>query len=204
MEYVSTTAPWPIPLGWRYVYEDMPSIERTVGPWSLIVAQDEGQWVWWLCPINDSSSVARGDGQDLLGAMWQVFDALAKQLPQCNKCGFRIHGCPNCDEDLKGPPTGANSGPEPGASVIRIERHARVTASGAPQLGLCPASGAPCSAGLLLQSAVMLHERAGVRVAAMALSSALDCNDHEAIQEHAATLRSAMGWDPAIGGGWLG
>lgn len=72
------------------------------------------------------------------------------------------------------------------------------------QLGLCPASGAPCSAELLLQSAVMLHERAGVRVAAMALSSALDCNDHEAIQEHAATLRSAMGWDPAIGGGFTG
>ena len=79
MEYVSTTAPWPIPLGWAYLYEDMHGIERGVGQWRLFVSEDEG-WVWWLCPEGSNLSVARGEASDMLGAIWGVFDALTKQL----------------------------------------------------------------------------------------------------------------------------
>lgn len=79
MKYLSTTAPWPIPVGWSYIFEDMHGIERSVGQWRLLVSEDEG-WVWWLCPEGSNLSIARGEADDMLGAIWGAFDALARQI----------------------------------------------------------------------------------------------------------------------------
>jgi len=78
-----TTAPWPIPLGWRFVQEapeEMPSIERKVGNYLLIVGDDDGEWRWWLCPLGSYMSVAKGDGFDMITAICQCLDALATRL----------------------------------------------------------------------------------------------------------------------------
>ena len=77
---LTTVATIPVPTGWRYVWEDMPSIERDVGNHTLIVALEDGTWHWWLCPKGTATSVARGDAWDMLDAVWRVFDALARRL----------------------------------------------------------------------------------------------------------------------------
>lgn len=76
-------SPWPVPVGWAYVQVEqngMHSIERDVGEYTLVIGQDEGKWRWWLCPKGEQSSLTRGDGLDLLDAVWRCFDALAKEL----------------------------------------------------------------------------------------------------------------------------
>ena len=86
-------APWPVPHGWAYVWEDMHSIERAVGNYKLCIGQDDGEWRWWLCPNDSGLSIARGEGHDLLDAIWRAFDALATQLDNqihldiCVECG---------------------------------------------------------------------------------------------------------------------
>ncbi len=70
----------PVPTGWRYVFEEMPSIERDVGAFTLTVGLDDGDWHWWLCPLGSGFSVEHGEGVDMLDAIWQVFDALARRL----------------------------------------------------------------------------------------------------------------------------
>ena len=70
----------PVPTGWRYVWEDMPSIERDVGNHTLIVALEDGTWHWWLCIQGNPSSLDRGQGDDMVDAIWRVFDALARRL----------------------------------------------------------------------------------------------------------------------------
>jgi hypothetical protein len=75
------SSPWPVPSGWTYVYaEGMHCIEREVGPFKLSICDDDGQWVWWLCPQNDPLGCQRGEGHDVLDAMWRCFDALATAL----------------------------------------------------------------------------------------------------------------------------
>jgi len=85
MGFVSTTAPWPIPVGWSYVYEDIHSIGRDVGEWRLTIADQEEdarwpRWSWWLCPKGSSFSLAHGEADDMLGAIWNAFNALARQI----------------------------------------------------------------------------------------------------------------------------
>jgi hypothetical protein len=73
-------APWPVPHGWKFVQEDMPSIVRIVGDYNLIVAEDDGEWVWWLCPAGDSMSVSRGDAFDMIDGITRALDAFAKAV----------------------------------------------------------------------------------------------------------------------------
>lgn len=71
----------PVPTGWRFVVEDgMPSVERDVGGFTLTVGLDDDDWRWWLCPLGSGSSVENGKGADMVDAIWQVFDALARRL----------------------------------------------------------------------------------------------------------------------------
>ena len=74
------TAPWPVPTGWAYVWDDIHSIERDVGDYTLIVAQEGDKWLWWLCPKGKATSVARGETFDMLDAVWRTFDALATKM----------------------------------------------------------------------------------------------------------------------------
>lgn len=82
-----TTAPWPIPVGWSYVYEDIHSIARDVGGWRLTIAEQEedarwARWTWWVGPKGSTSGVVRGEADDMLSAIWCAFDALARQLEE--------------------------------------------------------------------------------------------------------------------------
>ena len=71
----------PVPTGWRFVLEDdVPSIERDVGDFTLTVGLDDSEWRWWLCPSGHSGAVHSGSGADMVDAIWQVFDALARRL----------------------------------------------------------------------------------------------------------------------------
>jgi hypothetical protein len=75
------TATIPVPTGWSFVLEDdMPSIERSVGAFTLTIGLDDYEWRWWLCPRGSSSSLDQGSGADMVDAIWQVFDALARRL----------------------------------------------------------------------------------------------------------------------------
>ena len=73
----------PVPAGWTFVQEaaeEMPSVERDVGAFTLTVGLDDDEWRWWLCPRGSCSSVEQGRGEDLVDSIWQVFDALARRL----------------------------------------------------------------------------------------------------------------------------
>lgn len=75
----------PVPAGWTFIQEDseeMPSIERNVGAFTLTIGLDDCEWRWWLCLRGSWSSVEKGRGEDLVDSIWQVFDALARRLDE--------------------------------------------------------------------------------------------------------------------------
>ena len=79
-------APWPVPHGWAYVYDDMHSIERDVGGYTLIIGQDGAKWHWWLCPKGQGTSIDRGEGHDLLDALaTHLGEAVPGLGPACKK-----------------------------------------------------------------------------------------------------------------------
>lgn len=76
-------SPWGIPHGWTFVQprdEDIPSIERTVGAYTLTIGEDDGKWVWWLCPAGEGVSISRGDGRNMVDAIMRALDALATHV----------------------------------------------------------------------------------------------------------------------------
>tara|TARA_Y100000389_G_scaffold188224_1_gene210554 strand:+ start:538 stop:801 length:264 start_codon:yes stop_codon:yes gene_type:complete len=81
MSGLEAVSPIPVPTGWRFVLEDdMPTIERDVGSFTLTVGLDDGKWRWWLCPRGRDGATNHGVGADMVDAVWQVFDALARRL----------------------------------------------------------------------------------------------------------------------------
>lgn len=73
----------PVPAGWTFVQEaaeEMPSVERVVGNWLLVIGLDDGEWRWWLCPRGSFTCVEQGVGEDLVDSIWRVFDCLARHL----------------------------------------------------------------------------------------------------------------------------
>lgn len=85
MTHLCTTAPWPIPAGWTYTFEDIHSIERDVGEWRLTIAEQEddvrwAKWSWWAGPKGSGFGIVHGEADDMLGAIWCAFDSLARQI----------------------------------------------------------------------------------------------------------------------------
>lgn len=85
MRDVSTYAPWTIPTGWTHDFDEsyrldgMHSIECAIGPYRLIVGDDDGVWKWWLYPRIEGLSIASGEAADMLAAIWEVLDAVIDQ-----------------------------------------------------------------------------------------------------------------------------
>jgi hypothetical protein len=68
----------PVPHGWTYrlAPEDLPSVERDVGAYTLTVSLDDGSWVWWLCPRGEGLSIRHGEGADQQDAIFAALGAL--------------------------------------------------------------------------------------------------------------------------------
>lgn len=75
----------PVPHGWSYVdEEDLPSIERHIGDYTLTIGLDEF-WHWWIYPKGQLWPVhAHGRSNDQLHAIWSALDALDKVMNEAS------------------------------------------------------------------------------------------------------------------------
>lgn len=72
-----THAPWPVPVGWTYSYEDGPGIERKVGNYTLDIGDDtdDGKgWSWWVSPVGCPGSLEQ--------AIFAAADAMFKLMSE--------------------------------------------------------------------------------------------------------------------------